>query len=401
MKKFYKVLLVAIVIAAIMVGFSVRNFANAKTYNTKILSSELSDALQNWIISTYSQYYKNIGVSMVPEGKVTIKNGIASEVFDAKIDLTLNANKVEDLPFIKGMLDYFNSKKAIATKAQIEAANKLINDWNSELKGYIGKPEPTANATFKITALVGEDGNIKKDSVKLYIEEPSESGPGDAFYPVPPSIFASPAKEEKLGEEAVKDEMNIAVKHNLSLKNDTDSSYPYNRIAARDYANRYTSECQSGDKNTNYWNTYEYPFSTNLYSDCADYVSQALYAGGIPMDSIHNVTHWWCNSYSSVPPDDYSPWIWISAVSQNSYTGLKNYMINNGYWYERSADNYENYYWTNAGNVIVIPNWHTMVIVLNDTHTRRFSAHTTDRKEHPYYYNSDWEYYTVQNSNIH
>ena len=208
MKRIYKVLLIVIVIAAaIVAGFYVRSLANVKTYDTKAISQELSDALQNWIVTNYSRYYKNIGVSMTPEGKVTIKNGVASEVFDTKINLTLKAESVEDLPFIKGMLNYFNSKKATATKAQIEAAEKLINDWESEQKGYIGKPEPTANATFKITAVVGKDGSIKKDSVKLYIEEPSKSGPGDAFYPVPPSIFGSPEKEEKLGEEAVEEVM--------------------------------------------------------------------------------------------------------------------------------------------------------------------------------------------------
>ncbi len=208
MKKIYKVLLIVIVIAAVITGFYVRNFANVKTYDTKAISQELSDALQNWIVTNYSRYYKNIGVSMTPEGKVAIKNGVASEVFNTKIDLTLKAESVEDLPFIKGMLNYFNSKKATATKAQIKAAEKLIKDWESEQKGYIGKPEPPANATFKITAVVGKDGSIKKDSVKLYIEEPSKSGPGDAFYPVPPSIFGSPEKEEKLGEEAIKEVMN-------------------------------------------------------------------------------------------------------------------------------------------------------------------------------------------------
>ncbi len=207
MKKFYKILLIAVVIATVITGFYVRSLANVKTYDTKAISQELSDALQNWIITNYSQYYKNIGVSIVPEGKVTIKNGVASEVFNTKINLTLKAESVEDLPFMKGMLNYFNSKKATATKAQIEAANKLIDDWNLELKGYIGKPEPTANATFKIAAVVRKDGSIKKDSVKIYIEEPSESGPGDAFYPVPPSIFESPEKEEKLGEEAIEEVM--------------------------------------------------------------------------------------------------------------------------------------------------------------------------------------------------
>ena len=182
-------------------GFSVRNFANANIpYDTKALSQELSDALQNWIVSNYSQYYKNIDVnlSLVPDS-VMVKNGIASTIFDAKIDLTLKAERIEDLPFMKGMLKYYNSKKLTASKAQVEAANNLIDDWKLELKGYIGKPEPLAYATYKITATVGKDGNIEKDSIKLYIAEPSSTGKGDDFYPVPSPMLETPEKMEQDG----------------------------------------------------------------------------------------------------------------------------------------------------------------------------------------------------------
>ncbi len=389
MKKFYKILLIVIVIATVIIGFSVRNFANAKTYDTKILSSELSDALQNWIISSYSRYYKNIGVSITPEGKVAIKNGVASEVFNTKINLTLKAESVEDLPFIKGMLNYFNSKKATATKAQIEAAEKLINDWNLELKDYIDKPEPTANATFKIVAKVTKNG-IEKSTVRLYIEEPSESGPGDAFYPVPSSIFASPEKMEKAGAEQMKETLQKALNSQIKTK----SSFPYNRIAARDYANRWTSNpplteqycCHHKESNgkcdvwqdASKWNNEEYPYYSGSYcNDCADYVSQSLHAGGILIDPGH-----WERLKDGNDPN--YPWAWTYVPS------LRNYMRDHGYWTP------SNFTYANAGNVIVIPNYHTMIIVLNDTIHRQFSAHTRDRKQHPYYSSNGWEYYKVQ-----
>lgn len=212
MRKFYKVLLIAVIIAAVAVGFSMRNFANANIhYDAKALSQELSEALRNQIISNYSEYYKNIGVEIsVEKNSVKVKDGVASAVFDAKINVTLKANKVEDLPFMKGMLNYYNSKKASLSKAQIKAANNLIDDWKLELKDYIGKPEPTAYAIYKITATVGKDGNIEKNSIKLYIAEPSSTGKGDAFYPVPMPMFGSYEKMERNGEEAMKETLNKA-----------------------------------------------------------------------------------------------------------------------------------------------------------------------------------------------
>ncbi len=207
MRKFYKVLLIAVIITAMAAGFSVRNFANANIpYDAKALSQELSDALQNWIISNYSQYYKNISVdlSLKPDS-VTLRNGVASAVFDAKIDLTLKAERIEDLPFMKGMLNYLNSKRAVASKAQIEAANNLINDWKLELKDYIGKPEPTTYATYKIAANLENDGTVEKDSVKLYISEPSSTNKGDDFYPVPSPILETAEKMERNGEEAMEE----------------------------------------------------------------------------------------------------------------------------------------------------------------------------------------------------
>jgi len=67
-------------------------------------------------------------------------------------------------------------------------------------------------------------------------------------------------------------------------------------------------------------------------------------------------------------------------------------MFNNGHW---TTSNFTN---ANAGCVIRMPeyDYHTVMIVLNDTINRRFSGHTNDRKQHPYYSSNGWEYYTVQ-----
>jgi len=199
-KKGSKILLISMMLIAMVFAFSAKNLIKGQiSYDKVTIQNQLEEQLKTMIVENYSNYYKNIGVSLTPKD-ITIKDGIVSAVFDTKIDLTLKAEKVEDLPFMKGMLNYLNSKKLIASEAQIKEANKLIDDWKLELKDYIGKPEPTAYAEYKIVANIKNDGTIEKDSIKLYV-----SGESSDFYPVPSPILETPEKMERNGEEAMEE----------------------------------------------------------------------------------------------------------------------------------------------------------------------------------------------------
>ncbi|WP_217563408.1 amidase domain-containing protein, partial [Paenibacillus sp. GbtcB18] len=60
----------------------------------------------------------------------------------------------------------------------------------------------------------------------------------------------------------------------------------YDRIAARDYANKWTSyTTNASGYDTSKWNPKYAKHTENGGVDCANYVSQAIYAGGIPTDS--------------------------------------------------------------------------------------------------------------------
>ncbi|PIV55105.1 MAG: hypothetical protein COS15_04215 [Caldiserica bacterium CG02_land_8_20_14_3_00_36_38] len=199
-KKGSKILLISMLLIAMVFAFSAKNLIKGQiSYDKVAIKNQLEGQLKTMIVENYSQYYKNICVSLTPKD-VTIKDGIANAVFDAKIDLTLKAERIEDLPFMKGMLNYLDSKKLTASEAQIEAANKLIDDWRLELKDYIGKPEPADYATYKIVANVENDSTIEKDSVKLYV-----SGESSDFYPVPSPMFETPEKMERDGEETMEE----------------------------------------------------------------------------------------------------------------------------------------------------------------------------------------------------
>jgi len=204
-KKVSKILLISMLLIAMVFAFLTKSLIKGQiSYDKVTIQNQLEEQLKTMIVENYSNYYKNIGVSLTPKD-VTIKDGIANAVFDAKIDLTLKAEKVEDLPLIKGMLNYLNSKKLIASEAQIEEANNLIDDWKLELKDYIGKPEPTAYATYKIVANIKNDSTIEGDSLNLYISQPSSTNKGDDFYPVPSPMLETSEKMEKAGEESMEE----------------------------------------------------------------------------------------------------------------------------------------------------------------------------------------------------
>lgn len=380
MKKELKILWIILVIIAVIFAFLAKSFTRAQvSYDKVSLQNQLEEQLKKMIIENYSNYYKNIDISLEPKG-ITTENGIASAVFDTKIELTLKAQKVEDLPFIKGMLNYFNSRKMALSKLQIEEAYNLVNDWKLELKDYIDKPEPASYAIYKIVANIGDDGKIELNSVKLYASA-GVSKNGDDFYPVSLPMFDSPEKMEKDGAKLMEETLNKSVDP-IITNSTVQTTYTYNRLVARDYANKWTSNAPyNGDcyMDSSKWNNQQYPYYENAYcNDCADYVSQALHEGGIPIDPGQ-----WERLKDG---NGMYPWAWTSVYS------LKNYMYTHGHWIP------SNFTYANAGCIIRMPeyDYHTVMIVLNDTIHRQFSGHTNDRKQFEYYSSNGWEYYTVQ-----
>jgi hypothetical protein len=373
---------ISVILIVVMLAVSVTQTTRGQASYDKIaIQNQLEAQLKELIVENYSQYYKDVGVSLTPKD-VAIRDGIASAVLDARIDLTLKAERIEDLPFMKGMLECLDSKRSIATKAQIDESNRLLEDWRLELRDYIGKPESAAYATYKIVANVNDDSTTEKDGVKLYVSEPSLTNRGEDFYLVPSPMLETPEEMGKAGA-ALIEEVFKRMTSFCAVDGANGLRYTYDRLAARDYANQWVS-ATAPDNGTclmdpSKWNTTQYPRYTNDYcADCADYASQAMHAGGIPIDSGQ-----WDRLRDG--NGTYS-WAWTSASS------LKNYMINKGHWTS------SNFTQANAGNIMRMLNYdgHTVMIVLNDTITRKYSAHTSDRKQYVYYDNSNYEYYIVQ-----
>jgi RNA polymerase sigma-70 factor (ECF subfamily) len=165
----------------------------------------------------------------------------------------------------------------------------------------------------------------------------------------------------------------------------------YHRVTARNYANAWTSTPTGGaSKDTTKWRTSNNPNATApLYpannSDCANYVSQAIFAGGIPKTdtSVSDAYHWFASQYG------------CSAAWENvghMYTFFYTYK---GYWSTSSFAN------CNAGGVIFYKDssgdrYHVVMCVQNDTVDRKYSAHTTDKKEVTYTDSTSFGAYSVE-----
>jgi len=129
----------------------------------------------------------------------------------------------------------------------------------------------------------------------------------------------------------------------------------YNRTAARNYINTYTSntskKCAGTSilQDTAYYNP---AYQTQDCADCANYVSQALNAGGIPRDST-----WKPYTYA-----------WINV------TGLVNYLQNKSY-----AEGVLKYTELTYGDIATTSN-EGHVVMVGGLAPYRYSAHTNDRK---------------------
>ena len=383
MKKF-KMLFSLFVVSLLIAGFFLPTKFNPKVFsdtnpsvNVDVITNELSEVLKTWIVKNDSQYYKDITVECHPIS-VVIKDGKAEVVFHGAISEMLKAKTAHELPEIRGMQKFLKLKQANLSHGKLSAVNDEINYWVKTVnENYIGKIE-AGNFGFKVVADLTDEGHIQKETAKLFLED-AEGG----FEEITNGLYLSPDEMEQDGFEHAKKIADNA--KDIGIEGfyiDT-----YNGTAAAQYAEAHSSN-SSGLYDSSYWNNTEFPFALTMMnspygSDCADFVSQAMYKGGIPMDPdyLHDRSHWWCNMYSSTPPPDYAPWIWIKPASQNNYTGLKNYMLQiRGYW-ERTDIHH-----VRVGGIMVSQsNDHVMMVTGNDSVKMYLTAHTQDRKHYVFY----------------
>lgn len=262
---------------------------------------------------------------------------------------------MDDIPYVKGLKK--KSINLVATNAVKKVvAENTLKAKVKELEEYIGIAQDQ-NDSFRITANIS-NGSLDLSSAKLEFLDYLDWVPASAFIPASESEMITSGENDM-----------------VELASTTSSTFAtatvaYDRLAARDYANRWTSENPPGGQDASKYNS-SYTYYSN---DCANYVSQALFAGGIPTD-----TTWKPQSIA-----------WINT-GLNISNGLMDYMVGTKGYFKKVAKS-----GVAAGGIIYALGYsHVMMVVANDGVTMQYSAHTTDRLKSSFagFNSTEYEFY--------
>ncbi|WP_052303880.1 hypothetical protein [Desulfofundulus kuznetsovii] len=289
-------LLVALAIL-LLVGGSGIYTADARTNssvviveNDRAIASQFEPLVREFIHQdTELRKWKlmDLKINLVSE---KIEGTMAEAVFDIERIHLLNYERPEVVPALKARISFLKENENRLSQVQLNAVRKEIEIWKHDLAEYISKPQYCFDR-LKLTGKVS-NGLIIPDSVRIYREGPL----GDY----------EQAKLEDIPDSQQVEKESIDAMNNIVATAEAESDFQvqasYDRLAARDYANRYTSnpsskycdQCISSSssclQDSRYYNlsTYSKCWCCN---DCANYVSQASRAGGYLQIPHGTLTH--------------------------------------------------------------------------------------------------------------
>lgn len=332
-------------------------------------ANEILDAVSP-LIEEEAKHYNIRNISVTGESSTVKNDGTVDTICNIVMDMCLKAQSVEELPYAAGMLSELgvNSVEECYAAAANASLNATAQSANQEsllaaqvIPQLSGIAESIGNdITLTFTVIINTDPDRTVNQV-LGCGDTDSNGsmvtfPLEAYFPESDEdLFAQGANavSEMRG--------NISTTNAVVLPPDLDTGIVYFRNRARDYAKKYSSEapaskkCEHGNSyiDQSYYNS---AYTINCHVDCANFVSQAIHAGGIPTDSL-----WYPQSYA-----------WVNVG------GLRNYFYSTKhYWY---VSNYEE---CTAGNIIINVNaenvrYHVNMCVLNDTVNHAYAAHNAD-----------------------
>ena len=383
MMKNKKHILAFVVVITMLITICLPAFGNTASSNEEEqLKKQAEKYVQEWVYNNYTEHYD------ISDYKVQItdfdkKGNTVTVGLLTTMGTTLKYKNVDALPYMQGMksvlgvasIEQFmetpqkmqmksldqNAKQNL-TKVQQQNIINVVTEQYEDAKECLNVATPLS-ADFVVKATVD---NGKLTNVKMYDKI------FDKLYPV-----EGIKSGKELKKEGASDLLNYtkSEESKVFVASNNSRASSYDRIAARDYVLRYTSNgtnsCHCGrmPNGVNYskWNNAQYPYEARFcHSDCADFVSQGLAAGGIPVNSGWNRNQ---SSWTMVRP-------------------LCNYLVNKGY---ATTTNYANCV---AGNIVNIGG-HVIMVTLNDTVHHRFSAHTTDRLNRDFTNQSGYQYYKI------
>jgi hypothetical protein len=331
------------------------------------LTETAFNEIKQQIIADYEGLYKfdhfdySYGVSN--------SNGEKYITIDVEVDMTLIRHPLNS-PFVAGMKDAVNATSA----KEEEYLQKVMDEYVSEIETLYYNIPNRSTFTYAINVTdalqASEAGHNDLSSALYYRTDGSEE-----ILLVKAEDLADPKNEQTAyqnGYEMIQNSKNEYINEDdqMSLL----STVTYDRIKARDWAHKNVDAAP------------EYPSSTVPGTDCANFVSKAINAGGIPQDKAGK---WYQASTWGGWPGDH----WF-RTGYNKSTGVVIYMTNKGYFYKESTKSKifagSIMYWNNES--------HVALVTYGDGTTIKYTEHGAKQRKDVVYKSENASFYMPKSS---
>ena len=379
MKKYLISLLCLIVCVSMCIipAFASENYIansqnNYQSEHNKDMNAAIINKAKAWIQDNYKDIYflRNITAEIIRtfDAGNEVRYTVAMSC-EHKYKYT----NVYEIPFVKGVQNEIKNRKLENYE------RKAVNDFIAEI-------DEDANfgnySKLNVDIVIVVDKTESTKPWKMYYSD----GVGTAIYDIE---FLRPNQNElyRQGENVAQ---TLIEKANSSF---TRGYSNYNRVAARDYSRLYTSSPTSCSahpsgclenmlQDHSKWNNTDYPYVASIFAhnDCANFVSQAMFAGNLPKE--RKSSGWYRDKGTS----NYSA-SWVTVSDLKSY--MTNASSSHHYW---DSSNFAD---CNRGNIVLTSPGHVVMIDSFDGNTHKFNGHTNDRYRYPFTIANNFTYYVI------
>jgi hypothetical protein len=381
MKKFIRTITIFLVMTLLLSYNILYVFA---TEDKIMLSIDEIKAAIAPLVEAEEEYYVVHDISVDSVATELQEDGTLRTTCSIRLSMSLRATTIDELPYIAGMLEVVGvSSLEKCTPSELIACgfiNRLQEDTAITANSSIYKTNTDysiakyiADATVEMASpyasYIGEisdfsfdiviDSDSNHEIINIFgLSDVTTNGVQEVF----PLCNYFPPEKAVLKEQGRRDLLSkIDSMQNESAMGSNSLEPSFNRNAARNYAFVYSSEastsqtCPHGHTRINL-SKYNSAYTYYCHNDCANFVSQCIYAGGIPTD-----TNW---------SPGCTAWTYVPSLYHYFYE-LK------GYWITSS------YSTCTAGGIIINQNssgamYHVNLCVYNDSVTHKYAAHNAD-----------------------
>lgn len=364
MKKQLITAVIAILILSVPAYAAEAGTSNASNTNFDIDTSHIETTLKEMIISDYAGLYDLSNFEF--EYSVREEDNLYIDI-DVYADMML-VREPEKSPFIIGMEKRLNEETDVEKQ---QLLRKEIDRYVSEIESYYLKP---IRSTFPYTVVIESNSGLRSLSSSDNVSFFYRTNPSDKVLLTDVNEL-SEVENQKVALDSGYEAAESFINRQDNLKmNVAKSSFTYDRIAARDWALE------------KYSKTPEFPSDNVPGTNCANFVSKALNAGGIPEDKDGK---WYrAATWGGWPGDN-----WFRTGYYNN-GGVVPYMTDKGYFYLESNESK-----VFAGSIMY---WnsesHVALVTYGDSVTIKFTEQGAQRRKDVVYRTEDASFYMPDSS---